>query len=347
LQMRRREFIARLGAAGAYATVPRLAFAQQDTRVRRVAILQQLSDIQLVTSINATFRNELAKLGWVEGRNLQIDLRFGQGDVDRMRANATELVALAPDVIVAGGPTMTAIVQRQTQTIPIVFEANDGLARGLVKDLAHPEGNTTGVNFVYQSMAGKWVELLKEAVPRLQHVGYFYSTRLDPQLQDYFPQVGEASRLLGVRAERIPFGNVADIARGFDAFAAEPDGGLVMSGFGEVQATVAALAFRYRIPTVCRDRTIGDCLIVYQPRWDELAIRTASFVDRILRGAKPGDLPVEYPTKFDLFVNLKTAKAIGVTIPEAFLARAEPTQTFWYHRPRRNRHPTRANATRN
>jgi putative tryptophan/tyrosine transport system substrate-binding protein len=321
--MRRREFIARLGAAGAYAAVPRLALAQQGTRARRVAILQQLSDIQLVTTIVATIRNELAKLGWVEGRNLQIDVRYGRADVDRMRPNATELIGLAPDVIIAVGITMTAIVQQQTQTIPIVFGGGDALARGLVKDLAHPEGNTTGVNLLFQSMAGKWVQLLKEAVPRLQHVGYFYSTRVDPQLEDYYPQVGEASRLLGVRAERIPVWNAADIARNLDAFAAEPDGGLVISGFGEVvPATVAALALQYRIPTVCRDRTFGDCLIVHQPRWDEVAIRTASFVDRILRGAKPSDLPVEYPTRFDLIVNLKTAKAIGVTIPEAFLAQA-------------------------
>jgi putative tryptophan/tyrosine transport system substrate-binding protein len=302
--------------------VPRLVRAQQGTRTQRLAILQQLSDIQLVTTIVATIRNELAKLGWVEGRDLQIDVRYGRADVDRMRANATELIGLAPDVIVAGGTTMTAIVQQQTQTIPIVFGGGDGLARGLVKDLAHPEGNTTGVNLPFQSMAGKWVQLLKEAMPRLQHVGYFYNTRLDPQLEDYFPQVGEASRLLGVRAERISFRNAPDIARSFDAFAAEPDGGF--SGFGEVvPATLAALALQYRVPTVCRDRTFGDCLIVHQPRWDELAIRVASLVDRILRGAKPSDLPVEYPTRFEPIVNLKIAKAIGVTIPETFLALAD------------------------
>jgi putative tryptophan/tyrosine transport system substrate-binding protein len=320
--MRRREFIARVGAAGVYASVPRLARSQQGTRIRRVAILQQLGDIQLVTSMIATMRNELAKLGWVEGRNLQIDLRFGQGDPDRMRANATELVGLAPDVIVAGGTTMAAIVQEQTQTIPIVFGGSDGLARGLVKDLAHPESNTTGVNLMFQSMVGKWVQLLKEAVPRLQHVGNFYPTYLDPELEDYFPGIEEASRLLGLRAERIPFRNAPDIARSFDAFAAEPDGGLIVNGFGPVPATIAALAIQYRLPTVCRS-LLQDCLIVHQPRWDELGIRMASLVDRILRGAKPGDLPVEYPTRFELIVNLKTAKAIGVTIPETFLVRAD------------------------
>jgi putative tryptophan/tyrosine transport system substrate-binding protein len=321
--MRRRDFIARLGAAGAYAAVPRLALAQQGTRLRRVAILIQVTETAGFTALIAALRNDLAKLGWVEGRNLQIDVRYGQGDVDRMRANAAELIGLAPDVIFAGGPTMAAIVQQQTQTIPIVFGASDGLAVGLVKNPAHPEGNTTGVNFSFQSLSGKWVQLLKEAVPRLQHVGYFYYTQLDPQLEDYFPGIEEASRLLGLRAERIPFGNVADIARSFDAFAAKPDGGLVVSQFGTAAATITALAVQHRLPTVCRDRSLQECLIVHQNRPQELTARTASFVDRILHGAKPGDLPVEYPTRFELLVNLKIAKAIGVTIPETFLARAD------------------------
>jgi putative tryptophan/tyrosine transport system substrate-binding protein len=241
-----------------------------------------------------------------------------------MRANAAELVGLAPDVIVVNGTSMVTTVQQQTQTIPIViFIGGDVLVRGLVKNLAHPEGNTTGVTNLFQSQVGKWVELLKEAVPRLRHVGYFFPDQLDPQLEDYFPWIEGASRLLGIGAERISFRNVADIARNFDAFAAEPDGGLVVSAFGAARETIDALAIQYRIPTVCRDRVYGDCLIVHQPRLDELTARTASFVDRILRGAKPGDLPVEYPTRFELIVNLKTAKAIGVTIPEAFLARAD------------------------
>jgi putative tryptophan/tyrosine transport system substrate-binding protein len=318
---RRREFIARLGAAGVYAAMPRLALAQQGTRVRRLAILMQVADTPGLTALLAALRNDLAKLGWVEGRNLQIDARYGQADVDRMRANAAELVGLAPDAIFAAGTTMAAIVQRQTQTIPIVFAASDGLASGLVKNPAHPEGNTTGVNFSFQSLSGKWLQLLKEAVPRLQHVGYFYNA--ERVLEDYFPGVEEASRLLGLRAERIPSrGNPVDMARSLDAFAAEPDGGLIVPQFGPL-AAVSTLAVQYRLPTVCRDRSLQDCLIVHQNRPDELTARTASFVDRILSGAKSGDLPIEYPTRFELIVNLKTAKAIGVTIPEAFLARAD------------------------
>jgi putative tryptophan/tyrosine transport system substrate-binding protein len=168
--MRRREFIARLGAAGGYEAVSRLAHAQQGTRVRRVAILMQVADTPGGTALLAALRSELVRLGWVEGRNLQIDLRFGSNDPGRLRANATELIGLAPDMIVVNGTSMVRMVQQQTQTIPIVtFTAGDVLVRGLVKNPAHPEGNTTGVTDLFQSLAGKWVELLKEAVPRLQH----------------------------------------------------------------------------------------------------------------------------------------------------------------------------------
>jgi ABC transporter substrate binding protein len=170
--MRRREFIAGLGAAGGYAAVPRLTLAQQGTGMRRVAMLTN-QDEPPQNTLLATFQNELAMRGWVAGRNLQIDVRYGRGDVDRMRANAAELVGLAPDVIVANGAPMVTIVQQQTQTIPIVIAfAGDVFAYGLVKNLAHPEGNTTGVTNLFAPIAGKWVELLKEAVPRVERVGY-------------------------------------------------------------------------------------------------------------------------------------------------------------------------------
>jgi putative tryptophan/tyrosine transport system substrate-binding protein len=319
--MRRREFIARLGAAGVYAAMPSVTLAQQGTRVKRLAVLVEGEEHQIGTATDTTFRNELARLGWVEGRNLHIDMRYGGSDPDRARRIAAELTGLGPDVIFAVGTTVTAIVQQQTQTIPIVFVATDGLAVGLVKNLGHPEGNTTGVNFSFQSMAGKWVQLLKDAVPRLQHVGYFYNPRF--VLEDYFPEIEEASRLLGMRAERIPVGNGADIARSLDAFAAEPDGGLVDDDLGGGAATISDLVIQHRLPAVCRDRSLQGCLIVQQPHWDELTIRTASFVDRILRGAKPSDLPVEYLTRYELVVNLKTAKALGLTIPPNLLAIAD------------------------
>jgi putative ABC transport system substrate-binding protein len=325
--MRRREFIARLGAAGAYAAVPRLARAQQDTRVRRLAGLLQQSEDQALEANVVTIVNELAKLGWVEGRNLQIDVRYGRGDVDRMRANAAELVGRAPDVIVASGPSMVRIAQQQTKTIPIVIAvAGDVFANGLVTNLAHPEGNTTGVTNLFAPIVGKWVELLKEAVPRLERVGYIY----DPPAvaSPVIPEVLEkASRVLALRTTWIPFSNGPELVRDIDAFAAEPNGGLVMGTpavTGNYRATINGLAIQYRLPTIYASRgDIEGGLIVYGARETDIVVRTASFVDRILRGAKPGDLPVEFPSRFELLVNLKIAKAIGVTIPETFLVRAD------------------------
>jgi putative tryptophan/tyrosine transport system substrate-binding protein len=331
--MRRRDFIARLGAAGTYAAVPRPARAQQDTRVRRLAILVSGDDSQQVVTNYGLFRDELANLGWVEGRNLHIDLRWARGDVDRMRAYAAELVGLAPDVILAPGPPpFVRIVQRQTQTIPIVTAfANDVFASGLVKNLAHPEGNITGVTNLFAPIAGKWVELLKEAVPRMERVGYVHNYALNQETLELNQEtltryIEQASRVLGIRMSDIPFRNAVDLARGINAFAAEPNGGLVISAGDIYRSTISTLMIQYRLPTIIHTIRAGyfeGGLIFYEARDTDMVVRSASFVDRILRGAKPADLPVEYPTRFELVVNLKTAKAIGVTIPETFLARAD------------------------
>jgi putative tryptophan/tyrosine transport system substrate-binding protein len=311
--------------------VPRLARAQPDTRVRRLAILVAGDENQTNTGNFAMFRDELARLGWVEGRNLQIDMRYDRGDVDRMRANAAELVGLAPDVIFANGNNAT-IAKEQTQTIPIVLGfAGDVLVTGLVKNLAHPEGNITGITNFFSSIGGKWVELLKEAVSRMERVGYIYNPQLQLPGGFFVEEVEKASQLLALRTTAIPFSNTLDLVRGIDAFAAEPDGGLVIAGnvtANDHRETISTLAIQYRLPTIYATRADlrmfeRGGLILYGARTADIVVRAVSFVDRILRGAKPGDLPVEYPTRFELVVNLKVAKAIGVTIPEAFLARAD------------------------
>ena len=217
LCLRRREFIAGLGGAAAW---PLAARAQQ--RVRRVGVLL-VGDDSPGRAVSTTLRDELAKLGWAEGRNLRLEVRFGADDAERIRAYAAELVELGPDVIVTSGAAPTRAVQQQTQTIPIVIAgAGDVFGNGFVKNLAHPEGNTTGISNVFQSIAGKWVELLKDTVPRLKRVGFIYNLQVSPQ-GSYFPEIKEASRVLGLQATQISFRNGLDLVRGIDAFAAEPD----------------------------------------------------------------------------------------------------------------------------
>jgi putative tryptophan/tyrosine transport system substrate-binding protein len=262
-----------------------------------------------------------------------------------MRANAIELIGLAPDLIAVNG-TAVWVLQQQTRTIPIVVAwSGDVFANGLVKNLAHPEGNITGVTNYFRSTVGKWVELLKEAVPRLERVGFIYNPELEQlpssvepySQQTPAPEVEKASQVLAVRTTAIPFRSAVDLVRGIDAFAAEPDGGLVIAPhvIGSYRATINTLAIQYRLPTIYASggtaglnqplsgSPVKGGLILYAARETDIVLRAASFVDRILRGAKPGDLPVEFPTRFELVVNLKTAKEIGVTIPEAFLLRAD------------------------
>jgi putative ABC transport system substrate-binding protein len=325
--MRRRDFLTVLGSAAAW---PFVAMAQQGERVRRVGILP-VGDDAPGSSFSAQLsmlRAELVKLGWAEGRNLRLEVRFGANDEDRIRAFAAELVGLAPDAIVTSGAAPTRAVQRQTQTIPIVIlGAGDVFASGYVKDVAHPEGNTTGISNLFHSIGSKWVELLKEAVPQLKRVGYVYNAQV-AGLGSYFPYIEEASRVLTVPVTAISFRNAVDLVHGIEAFAAEPDGGLITAPSVSVTfiQTINTLAVQNRLPTLYasgQGSAIQGGLMSYGSRVEELTRRGASLVDRILRGAKVSDLPVEFPTKFELVVNLKTAKAIGLKIPEGFLLRAD------------------------
>jgi len=329
--MRRREFIAGLGAAGACATVPRLALGQQDTGMRRLAMLVPGDEDQSITSV-AIFLNELAKLGWVEGRNLRIDLRHGSADADRFRSYAAELVGLAPDVIVTVSGAVTTAVQRQTQAIPIVFLAvGDPVASGVVKNIARPEGNATGVTNLFDSIAGKWVELLKEALPSIANVGMIYNARLvvpGAGGYGYLLSIEEAARAIGVQAIRIPYRDAIDIVRGIDAFAAAANGGLIVVppvSTSSDRKSIHRLAAEHRLPDIQAFSSFAaeGGLMTYGSDSVALLQRGSYFVDRILRGAKVSELPVEFPTTFKLVVNMKTAKAIGLSLPESLLLRAD------------------------
>jgi putative ABC transport system substrate-binding protein len=324
--MKRREFIAGLGSA---ATWPLAARAQQGDRGRRVGVLLVGAENDPTIQTNlAAFRDGLAKLGWVGG-NLRIEVRFGSADSDRIRAHATELVSLAPEVIVAAGGAPTRALQQQTRTIPIVTSGGDILANGIVKNIARPEGNITGFPTLYSSIAGKWLELLKEAAPRVGRVAVIYN----PQLASdggapFLLPIEEAARALAVNVIKLPFRDAVDIVHGIDSFAADPNGGLIVLPPPPVPgalSTILRLAALHRLPTIYNERSYAAAggLMTYGANGADRYRRASYFVDRILRGAKVSELPVEFPTKFELVINLKTAKAMGLTIPESFLLRAD------------------------
>jgi putative tryptophan/tyrosine transport system substrate-binding protein len=322
LQMRRREFIAGIGAAAWPFARPLAAEA-----LRQVGALIGGPNNQ---PILAAFREGLATFGWVEGRNLRIDYRFDGGDPGRLAPYAGELVNLRPDVIFAlTGPAARAIQQR-TSVIPIVFVGGgDPTSNGLVRNIARPEGNMTGFANVFGSLGGKWLELFKEAVPRLTRVADIFRADELTNRNELRATIPAAAAQLGVTITRMPVRNAVESEPAISAFAAEPNGGLLLTG-ANPDATFEAigrLALYYRLPLMYGGGAgsaglFEGFLMAHGPDILDMARRASSYVDRILRGAKPSELPVQYPTKFELAVNLKTAKAIGVTIPETFLARA-------------------------
>jgi putative tryptophan/tyrosine transport system substrate-binding protein len=328
--MRRRELITFLGGAAAW---PLAARAQQNGRTRRIGVLTYGAEGDPVQKANlAALREGVAKLGWTEGRNLRIDVRFAAGDLGRIYAYAGELVSLAPDVIVVSAATVgTRAVQQATQTIPIVFlGGGDPVVNGVVRSIARPEGNTTGFSSIENSIAGKWLELLKEAMPHLTRMALIFNSELlsTGAGPAYISLIEAAAPALSVQTIRTPFRDGIDIVRAIDAFAAEPNGGLIVlppPPNGANLETILRLAAQHRQPAIYTNRESADAggLISYGPNVADRFRRAAGYVDRLLRGAKVSDLPVQFPTKFELVVNLKTAKAIGLTIPEAFLLRAD------------------------
>ena len=324
--MRRREFITLLGnAATAW---PVGARAQQDRRVRRIGILLRGADTDpyFQAQLRAT-REGLATLGWIEGHNLQLDVRYSDDDPDRMRAQADELIALAPDLIAVGSMPATQLLVQRTRAIPIVFtNVGDPVAGGLLQNLARPEGNATGVTSVYQSIAGKWMELLKEASPRAARVALIFAAEI--VTDNYFAVIERAADVLGVKTIRTPYRNISELERAIGAFAAEPDGALLMvppPPSQRARELINQLALKHRLPTMhsARRSVADDGFMSYGSDPIKAHRLAVSYVDRILRGPKISELPVQFPTKFELVINLKTAKALGLTVPPTLRAFAD------------------------
>ena len=319
--MRRRDFVTLLGGA---ATWPLAARAQQSERERRVGMLTGLD--QSYQAFAAAFREGLSKLGWVEGHNLMTELRFGAGDADAIRTYAAELVSLAPDVIVTTTVPATKAVQQQTRTIPIVFVAvGDPVDNGIVKNIARPETNATGVTNLVASFGGKWIALLKEAAPRVERVALVYNPKFELSFGSLLPSIEEAASVLDIQTVRVPYRNAGDIARAIDAFAASPNGGAILLPPPPppvIREAFYGLAIQHRLPTISANTSEGS-LVAYGPDVVDLYRRASSYVDRILRGAKVNELPVVFPTGFQLVINLMTAKALGLTVPPSLLARAD------------------------
>jgi putative ABC transport system substrate-binding protein len=325
--MRRRAFITLLGGAAAASILwPLAARAQQGEWVRRIAVVSQFSesDPQAQSDI-ATFRQRLLELGWSEGHNVRFDIRWGAGDVARRREIAAELVALAPDLVLASAAVFVEELQQQTRSIPIVFTGViDPVGGGLVASLARPGGNTTGFSGIEYTIGGKWLQLLKEIAPNVTRVAVFRAATIPGSGQ--FGAIQAISPSLGVEVRPVGERDAGEIERAVTAFARGPNGGLIMTvGGGISDNTIIAIAARYRLPAVYFDRRFvaAGGLLSYWPVGLFQYRQAAGYVDRILKGEKPADLPVQQPTKYELVINLKTAKALGLTVPPALLARAD------------------------
>jgi putative ABC transport system substrate-binding protein len=324
--MKRRAFIKLV--AGSAATWPLAANAQQSEPARRVAALFGSSEDDRETAPVAAFREALAKLGWIEGRNLRMDVRFGEGDATRLRAYAQELLRSAPDVIFAGGNMATRAVQEQTQTIPIVFVGAGAVVESpTVRNIIRPEGNTTGFANKDGSIEGKWLELLKKVAPSLARAAFIYADGINQaNIERELGTIETAARVLSVKTMGIPFHDAGALEGAIDAFAVEPNSGLIInSNVITHRDTILKSATRHRLPLISAFRSYPaeGGLMSYGSNWEYLTRNAATYVDRILRGAKPGDLPVQFPTQYELVINLKSAKALGLTVPPSLLAIAD------------------------
>jgi len=326
--MKRRDFIALLG--GAAASWPLAARAQQSERLRRIGVLVSAVEgdprgLEYVTA----FAQGLAELGWTVGRNVRIEYRWGGGDLDRFRRYAAELVALSPDVVLASSGSIVGAFQQASRTLPIVFvNTIDPVGGGWVESLPRPGTNATGFASFEFSMSGKWLELLKEIAPGVKRVAVIRDP-LVPAGSGGLAAIQTVAPSLGVELTPVGVRDAGEIEHAIAAFARGSNGGLILVGpTSSVQRhrdLIVALAARDRLPAVYANRLFvtGGGLISYAPDSLDQYRRAAGYVDRILKGAKPAELPVQAPTKYELVINLKTAKALGLEVPPTLLARAD------------------------
>jgi len=323
--MRRRAFIAGVVSAAAW---PLAGHAQQGDRVRRIGVLTGEAPEEKAGL--SAFAQRLADLGWTVGRNVQVDVHFFAGNIDRVRTSAKELVDSQPDVILANTSPATAVLQQETRVIPIVFEAvSDPVGSGFVVSLSRPGGNITGFIDTEASMAGKWLELLIEIAPGTKRAAIMFNPDTAPGGGSYFlTSFEEAARSFKAEPMMARVHSEADIETVMNSLGREPPGGLVVMPDVYMhihRALIILLAARNKVPAVSYAKLIPKAggLISYGADLGDLWLRTATYVDRILRGAKPAELPVQLPTKFEMVVNLKTAKSLGLTVPQSILLRAD------------------------
>jgi putative tryptophan/tyrosine transport system substrate-binding protein len=323
--MRRREFITLLG--GAAAAWPLAAHGQQGERMRRIGVLVGVADDQDLRVRLAAFQRRLQQLGWSDGHNVRIDYRFAAGIPENYRKYAAELLALAPDVILATGGSLAHVLQA-TRTVPIVFAvAADPVGSGFVESLSRPGGNATGFLLFEYDLSAKWLELLKEIVPGVTRAAVLRDPTAITGIGQ-FAVIQSVARSVGVEVSPLNLRDASEIERAVTAFARSSNGGLIVtaSALASVQRNqIVELAARRRLPAVYFERLFvaGGGLISYGADIADQYQRVAGYVDRILKGEKPADLPVQAPTKYDLVINLKTAKALGLVVPPSVLARAD------------------------
>jgi putative tryptophan/tyrosine transport system substrate-binding protein len=328
-KVKRRHFITLLGGAAAWPVAARAQQTQRPDRMRRIGVLLGSEDHADARNLLAQFQQALEQLGWVYGRNIQLDIRWGS-DQERRVAYARELVRLTPDVIFAGPTNAVLALQRETNSIPIVFvRVSDPIGQGVVESLARPNGNITGFSYADFPLLGKWLQLLKDIEPSLTRVGLIISTSNSASAH-WYRLLDNLAPSVGITPVTIPIRDVAEIERAFETLSREPNSGLIVPGDAFLDAPpIRELTIRfaasYRVPVVYSRRAYvaEGGLASYGIEPDELFRQAVSYVDRILKGEKPSDLPVQQPTKFEFAINLKTARAAGLNVPMALLASAD------------------------